>query len=138
MVESGRGFDASFASELCEISMFGSIRSCAVVAVMLLAIPLAHGRDRDGRHANSPLHDWFEQLSSKAGRCCSDADGMTLSDVDWESHDGHYRVRIDDEWVDVPDDALVTEPNRAKVSMVWPIWLNGHPHVRCFMPGSMT
>jgi hypothetical protein len=138
MVESGRGFDASFASELCEISMFGSIRSCAVVAVMLLAIPLAHGRDRDGRYANSPLHDWFEQLSSKAGRCCSDADGMTLSDVDWESHDGHYRVRIDDDWVDVPDDTVVTEPNRARVSMVWPIWLNGHPHVRCFMPGSMT
>jgi hypothetical protein len=118
--------------------MFGSTKPYAVFAVILLAIPLAHSRDRDGRYANSPLHDWFEQLSSKQGRCCSDADGMTLSEVDWESHDGHYRVRIEDEWVDVPDDTVVTEPNRAKVSMVWPIWLNGHPHVRCFMPGSTT
>ena len=138
MVGLRRGVDAAFASAVCEISMFGSIRSCAVVAVILLAIPFAHGRDRDRRYANSPLHDWFEQLSSKQGRCCSDADGMTLSEVDWESHDGHYRVRIEDEWVDVPDDTVVTDPNRAKVSMVWPIWLNGHPHVRCFMPGSMT
>jgi hypothetical protein len=118
--------------------MFVWIKSWAIAAVILLAVQLAYGRDRDGRYANSPLHDWFEQLSSKAGRCCSDADGMTLSDVDGESHDGHYRVRIDDEWVDVPDDTVVTEPNRAKVSMVWPIWLNGRPHVRCFMPGSMT
>jgi hypothetical protein len=138
MVKLRRCIDASFASALCGITMFGSIKPCAVLAVMLLAIPLAHGRDRDGRYANSPLHDWFEHLSSKQGPCCSDADGMTLSDVDWESHDGHYRVRIEDEWVDVPDDTVVTEPNRAKVSMVWPIWLNGHPHVRCFMPGSMT
>ena len=106
---------------VCEIPMFVWIKSCATFAVILLAIQLAYGRDRDGRYANSPLHDWFEQLSSKKGPCCSDADGMSLSDVDWESHDGHYRVRIDDEWVDVPEDTVVTEPNRARVSMVWPI-----------------
>jgi hypothetical protein len=92
------------------------IKSCAVFAIVLLAIQFAYGRDPDGRYANSPLHDWFEQLASKKDRCCSDADGMTISDVDWESHDGHYRVRINDEWVDVPDDTVVTEPNRAKVS----------------------
>jgi hypothetical protein len=67
-------------------------KSCAIFAVMLLAVQLAHGRDRDGRYANSPLHDWFEQLSSKQGCCGSDADGTRLSEVDWESHDGHYRV----------------------------------------------
>jgi hypothetical protein len=78
---------------VCEIPMFVWIKSCATFAVILLAIQLAYGRDRDGRYANSPLHDWFEQLSSKKGPCCSDADGMSLSDVDWESHDGHYRVR---------------------------------------------
>jgi hypothetical protein len=118
--------------------MFVWIKSCVAFGGILLAVQLVYGRDRDGRYASSPLHDWFEQLASKKGRCCSDADGMTVSDVDWESRDGHYRVRIDDEWVDVPEDTVVTEPNRAKVSMVWPIWLNGHPYVRCFMPGSMT
>jgi hypothetical protein len=37
----------------------------------------------------------------------------------------------------VPEDALITEPNLAGRTMVWPTWLNGHPQVRCFMPGSM-
>jgi hypothetical protein len=71
------------------------IKSCAVFAIVLLAIQFAYGRDPDGRYTNSPLHDCYEQLASKKGRCYSDADGMTISDVDWESHDGHYRVRID-------------------------------------------
>jgi hypothetical protein len=106
-------------------------------AVSLVAARLAHARDPDGRYANSPLRGWFEQLASKKGRCCSDADGRALSDVDWTSHDGHYRVLIDGEWVDVPDDALITEPNRAGPTMVWPTWLDGHPQVRCFLPGSM-
>src|SRR5258706_7039145 len=42
-------------------------------------------------------------------------------------HDGHYRVQIDGEWVNVPEDAVVTEPNRAARTMVWPTWLDGHP-----------
>jgi len=98
----------------------------------------AHARDRDRRYANSPLHGWFEQLASKKGRWRSDADGRALSDVDWESRDGHYRVRIDGEWVDVPEDAVVTEPNRAGRTIVWPAWLDGPPQIQCFMAGSMT
>ena len=46
-----------------------------------------------------------------------------MSDVDWDVKDGHYRVRLNDEWVDVPDSALITEPNRAGRTMVWPFWL---------------
>jgi hypothetical protein len=114
------------------------IRMSAVFSAILLSLPLAQARDLDGKYANSPLHGWFEQLASKKGRCCSDADGRSLSDVDWVSHDGHYRVQINGEWVDVPDDAVITEPNRAGPTMVWPTYLNGHPEVRCFLPGSMT
>jgi hypothetical protein len=43
------------------------IKSCAVFAIVLLAIQFAYGRDPDGRYANSPLHDWFEQRASKKG-----------------------------------------------------------------------
>jgi hypothetical protein len=114
------------------------IRLFAALAAVLLAEQLAHARDPDGRYTNSPLHGWFEQLASKKGQCCSDADGMSLSDVDWVSQDGHYRVQIRGEWVDVPDDAVITEPNRAGRTMVWPTWLDGHPQVRCFMPGTMS
>ena len=60
------------------------------------------------------------------------------SDPDWESDRGHYRVRIDGEWVVVPDGAVVTQPNRAGRTMVWKHYIDGHPRVRCFIPGSMT
>jgi hypothetical protein len=49
-----------------------------------------------------------------------------------------YRVGLYGEWIDVPDDALITEPNRAGRTMVWPMLFNGEISVGCFMPGSMT
>jgi hypothetical protein len=115
------------------------------LGVFGFGLSAAIGRDVDGRYAGSPLHEWFEHLSSGKGPCCSDADGTALSDVDWESKDGHYRVRIDNRWWDVPDEAVIKEPNRAGRTMVWPVYYNGyaaalhgHVEIRCFMPGSMT
>ena len=111
-----------------------------IVCVVLLIAPvsqLSHARD-DGRYANSPLKPWFDSLKSGKGACCSDADGYAVSDPDWESKSGHYRVRIEGEWHDVPDDAVITEPNRAGRTMVWPIKGWGGLTIRCFMPGSMT
>ena len=109
---------------------------------MLLALPLACGpgqaRDSDGRYANSPLKQWFDSLKSGKGPCCSDADGSAVSDVDWESKGGRYRVRIEGEWHEVPQDAVITEPNRVGRTMVWPIKGYLGLSIRCFMPGSMT
>ena len=52
--------------------------------------------------------------------------------------EGHYRVRLDNKWVDVPDEAVITEPNRAGRTMVWPMRFDEQISIRCFMPGSMT
>lgn len=113
--------------------------------------PPAPGRDLDGRYANSPLRAWFDQLKSGNGPCCSYADGYVIEDTDWEAKNGHYRVRVPKErnstimmWVDVPDHSVITEPNKAGRTMVWPVYegldVEGHTEVwiRCFMPGSMT
>jgi hypothetical protein len=109
----------------------------ALLALLLLASPI-EARD-DGRYAQSPLKNWFDKLSSKRGNCCSDADGFAVSDVDWESKGGSYRVRLQDGWHEVHPDALVTEPNRAGKTMVWPIaGPNGATIIRCFMPGPMS
>src|SRR5260370_24928573 len=97
-----------------------------------------HARDPDGRYANSSLKQWFDTLKSGKGPCCSDADGSAVSDVDWESANGHYRVRLDGDWIDVPDEAVITEPNRIGRTMVWPLRGYLGVSIRCFMPGSMT
>ena len=116
-------------------------RALAIILVALAVASAAVARD-NGRYAGSPLKPWFDSLKSGKGPCCSDADGSAVADPDWESKDGHYRVRLQEQWVDVPDDALITEPNRAGRTMVWPIYTNGWGHpgilIRCFMPGSMS
>jgi hypothetical protein len=113
------------------------LRIGLAVLLSVAAAHLAQARDPDGRYANSPLKQWFDSLKSGKGPCCSDADGTAVSDVDWESGNGHYRVRIDGEWVEVPDEAVVTEPNRVGRTMVWPIRGYLGLTIRCFMPGSM-
>ena len=116
-----------------------SRRAVALASVSLAFIGFALARD-DGRFAgaNPEIKQWFDSLASKRGPCCSDADGFALSDVDWESRDGHYRVRIGGNWHDIPDEAIITVPNRVGRTMVWPITYGNETIIRCFMPGTMT
>lgn len=124
------------------------MRHCLrIVLAMSMLIAPAFARDLDGRYANSPLKSWFDKLASGKGLCCSMTDGYVVADADWETKDGHYRVRVpkvmgetETVWADVPDDAVITEPNLAGRTMVWPMYYgieaNGGPTIRCFMPGA--
>jgi hypothetical protein len=67
-----------------------------------------------------------------------------VEDADWKTKDGRYLVRIpkaaganEMEWVDVPDDAVITEPNQAGRTMVWPMYGPTGTSIRCFLRGSM-
>jgi hypothetical protein len=116
-----------------------TVAALAVVALCINAfIPnrlLAHD---DGRFANSALKAWFDQLASGKGLCCSFADGVSVQDVDWDTNqDGRYRVRLNGQWIVVPDAAVVTEPNRFGPAVVWPYQdMNGATQIRCFIPGA--
>jgi hypothetical protein len=106
------------------------------ITVLLLTLGSHLGHAHDPSHPE--LKAWFDSLRSGKGPCCSDADGTAVSDVDWQSVNGHYRVRLDGEWIDVPDEAVITEPNRVGRTMVWPLRGYMGTTIRCFMPGSMT
>ncbi len=84
------------------------------------------------------LNEWFNRLASGKGLCCSFADGSVVSDVDWELKDGHYRVRLEGRWIDVPDDAVITEPNRAGRTMVWPTRPIAGPIIRILKSGAFA
>ena len=113
------------------------IAAVVVLCATVFAANSAAARDPDGRYANSPLKPWFDQLASGKGLCCSFADGVKVEDVDWDTLDGRYRVRVNGEWITVPDVALVTEPNRFGPAVVWPYQdANGATQIRCFMPGA--
>jgi hypothetical protein len=93
----------------------------------------------DGRYAQSPLKSWFDSLASRKGLCCSFADGMAVKDVDWDTSDGKYRVRLEGQWIAVPDEAVVTAPNRFGAAVVWPyVDTDGVTQIRCFIAGTLS
>ncbi len=114
-------------------------RFIAAFIVLTAMTASAAARDLDGKHADDPLHAWFDKLSSGKGLCCSFADGISIENVDWDTGgpDGGYRVRLDGEWIDVPSTALVTEPNKYGPAVVWPYKdADGKTQIRCFLPGA--
>jgi hypothetical protein len=109
---------------------------CAALSV-LFSPRVALTRDLDGKYANSPLKQWFDSLASRRGLCCSVADGQSVADVDWDTKDGNYRVRLDTRWIEVPPDALVTVSNKFGLAVVWPYKdYEGRTQIRCFIPGA--
>lgn len=109
------------------------------IGVLLIMVSGAFAHD----HKRPELNNWYKGLSAGGVPCCDGSDAVRLSDVDWESKDGKYRVRIYGQWVDVPDSAVIKGPNLDGQTMVWPYPQNGMGgtvsyRVRCFMPGSMT
>lgn len=112
--------------------------AAAVCLLFIWTVAFAH----DKHHADSQspeMKKWFDTLKSGKGPCCSDADGSVVKDADWRSNDGHYQVYINKEWIDVPDDAVLKQPNMYGRTMVWTgLYINGLVQIRCFIPGQMT
>ncbi|MFZ3358058.1 MAG: hypothetical protein WCA56_11055 [Xanthobacteraceae bacterium] len=114
-----------------------SLALTAVALCMLLFIPSRGSAHDDGQYSNSPLKAWFDQLASGKGLCCSFADGVSVENVDWDTQNGRYRVRIQGQWFVVPDAAVVTEPNKFGPAVVWPYQdADGVTQIRCFLPGA--
>lgn len=109
----------------------------AYVVCAFMSIGSAHD------HARPDLTGWFQGLQARSGaQCCDGSDGLSLDDPDWDMADNRYRVRLDGEWYDVPDSAVVDGRNRAEHAVVWPIreWdgTKGSWKIRCFLPGTMS
>lgn len=107
----------------------------ALIPALLVLGSLSFAHD----HNRPELNDWFMGLHSRGKQpCCDGSDATSLDDPDWENNSGHYRVRLNGEWVNVPEDAVIDEPNRDGRAMVWPYYINGELRgIRCFMPGAL-
>ena len=62
-----------------------------------------------------------------------------------QTSDNHYQVRLEGQWVDVPDDAVLEVPNKYGRAVVWysKSWRStvtgqeGGFYIRCFLPGEL-
>lgn len=145
------------------------ILACYLIVTCMLAIALMWTMTLPASYGHDVMHpelnSWFAKLRSKSGPCCDGSDALHLRDVEWTTQnkkESHYRVLVpktrelyraasngqemkkdDTKWVDVPDDALVTDPNLDHSTLVW-VWyssgfqMTDEPHIRCFMPGALT
>ena len=121
-------------------------RRGVLIALGWTAYPPNAGARDNGQFADSPLKSWFDQLASGKGLCCSFADGVSIEDVDWDTNgpkdaqgQATYRVRLHGEWISVPPNSVVTEPNRFGPAVVWPyVDAGGATQIRCFLPGAGT
>ncbi len=116
-------------------------RSCAGLALSLLAAGAVHADPPPGTDLSSPRHLWFERQHSVGGAwCCNVADGHTIPDRDWRQDPdrNRYQVRIGGEWRDVPEDALrdpAGGPNITGSAIVWYGANESGLRIYCFAPG---
>lgn len=115
--------------------IFKSMIVAGVVAlVALLTMHFARAHD----HEHPELNGWYRSLHAEGGAwCCNGDEAIHLADIDWESKDGRYRVRIDKDWIDVPESAEIHDPNRDGRAMVWTYESRDGTAVRCFMPWAL-
>src|SRR6266480_3893102 len=87
--------------------------------------------------AGDPLQPWFESLRNKLGLyCCAEADGHPLDDGEWDMKDNNYRVFVQGEWTVLPDDAVLSGPNKFGKAIVWfrnPWGVTPNTHIQCFI-----
>lgn len=91
----------------------------------------AHDQHRPERN------EWLKGLFSKNKTWCCNGDDYDQFD-DWEAREGGYRVKFRGQWFDVPDGAVIGEPNRIGEALLWMNKGISGFSVRCFLPGALT
>jgi hypothetical protein len=89
-------------------------------------------------------HRISDDYGGKIWICCAEADGHPLDEGEWDIKDNKYRVFIEGEWIVVPDDAVISGPNKFGKAIVWlradAHIASGETHnitrIHCFIPGS--
>jgi hypothetical protein len=121
---------------------------CVIVAVGSIALfPESPSYSHDDQRPD--LKAWFQSLKSVSGVACCDDGEAEHAEAAWDMARGGYKVLLKNpqnpnesgSWFDVPDYAVVNQPNLNGVAMVW--WYPSYdedgkmtPHVRCFIPGA--
>jgi hypothetical protein len=114
------------------------------IALLVLVASPVIARD-NGQYAqvDPKIRQWFRnQLSPKTGgNCCNEADGVYAEE---DIRGEHYWTRFpqsNGEWMQVPDDVVIKDPNRNGAPVVWwyfernPVSRERELKIRCYAVG---
>ena len=118
----------------------------AALAAMVVFCSLSARELFPGQYAqvDEQTRNWFrnQRVPGSTMLCCNEADGTYAEE---DIRDGHYWTRFkigyhQVEWMQVPDEVVIHEPNRNGSAVVWYLahFANGNISsvtIRCFSPG---
>lgn len=121
-----------------------------LVLCLTLVASIAHSREQfPGQYAqvDPAIKKWFneQKIPGTERLCCSEADGVYAEEdirgthywarfVAKQYNEGAPPVEISSGWMQVPDEAVIHDPNRHGAPVVWWGWQNGL-FIRCYAPG---
>ncbi len=120
-----------------------SLRQTGIALSILAFSAVSQARDY-GQYKNVPPETklWIESLKDAYGvSCCATADGYRPEAVEWDIAGNHYRVKVENSWIVVPDSAVIKGPNRIGYAIVWlygGLEWDGSRIVRCFLPSPQS
>lgn len=136
----------------CVAAVAMAVCAVGLAALFWLSLMVSQARGREvfpGQYAqvDPRLRQWFrdQKVPGTQSSCCSESDGVYAEE---DIRDGHYWTRfvarqyndgapvteIQSEWMQVPDEAVIHDPNRHGAPVVWWGW-NGGLTIRCYAPG---
>jgi hypothetical protein len=119
------------------VDKVGAALGCAAVVMFLGLAKPAEAHDPKHHTENPVLAD----AKNQTGGLCCDGKDYTIADA-WERlPNGKYRVLLDNQWLDVPDEAHVANVKNPYTEAI--VWLfrysdgvgNRYMGVRCFKEG---
>src|SRR5258707_11470351 len=96
-----------------------------LASLLLPVVAAAH-------EGNDQLSTWYRSLQTPYGKSCCNMHDCHTTDARIEHE--HWQAKIGDQWIDVPDSAVLHRDNLAGEAVIC-MW-NGS--VRCFIPASQT
>jgi hypothetical protein len=83
------------------------IRRVGILLSVLAFCAVSQARDYGQYNNIQPeIRSWIESLRDAYGvSCCATADGYRPDEVEWDMADNHYRVKVENSWIVVPDSA---------------------------------
>ena len=110
------------------------IRILVVVILFALIVPALGHEDHNWTTAD---REWYkkQQVPGKPGNlCCNENDA---SEAEEDIRNGRYWTRWPrhPQWIIVPDEAVIHNPNRNGAPVVWWWHENGILKIKCYAPG---
>jgi len=109
----------------------------ALLVLCVLCVPALARDNSQYTNVSSEIRELFRtQKSPKTGDlCCDEADG-TYAEQDIRN--GVYWTRFvptKGEWIPVPADVVIKDPNRNGAPVAWWYLKDGKVEIRCYAPG---